>query len=136
MTPKELLTYSEIHTAQFYSTVRTSRLDGLVQDDDGHVTGLLLSYIDCHGMTLYCIDGRDPKYSDIHQISHTLKHLHSQSIVCGDAKLANVLINVNGDAYLIGFGGGYTQGWVEKELSNLIYGDLQGLESIKRHLLE
>jgi hypothetical protein len=47
-----------------------------------------------------------------------------------------VLIEVNGDAYLIDFGGGYTEGWVKKEMANSIDGDLQGLESIKRYLFE
>lgn len=141
ITLKELLTYSKIHTAKFDTTIRTSRLDGLVQDGNGNVIGLLLSYIDCHGTTLCCIDGRNPKYSEVrqkwvNQISHTLEHLHSHHIVWGDAKAANVLIDVNGDAYLIDFGGGYTEGWVEKELSNSIDGDLQGFENIKRYLFE
>ncbi|ODM14476.1 hypothetical protein SI65_10098 [Aspergillus cristatus] len=141
MTLKELLAYSKIHTAQFDASVCTSRLDGLVQDDDGHVVGLLLSYIDCRGTTLCCIDGRDPKYSEarqkwIDQISHALKHLHSPHIVWGDAKAANVLVDINGDAYLIDFGGGYTECWVEKDLSNSIDGDLQGLENIKPYLFE
>lgn len=140
---RELLTYSKIHMAKFDATVRTSRLDGLVQDDSGQVMGLLLSYVDCRGATLRCIinNGRDPKNSEfrqkwVDQISHTLKRLHSHDIVWGDAKAANVLIGVNGDAYLIDFGGGYTKGWVEKEMANSIDGDLQGLESIKRCLFE
>lgn len=136
---KELLAYSKIHTAPFYASIRTSRLDGLVQDDDGHVLGLLLSYIDCHGTTLCCIDGCDPKYSEarqkwINQISHTLKYLHSHHIVWGDAKAANVLADINGDVYLIDFGGGYIESWVEKDLSNSIDGDLQALENIRQYL--
>ncbi|OJD24950.1 hypothetical protein ACJ73_03686 [Blastomyces percursus] len=141
ITLRELLAYSKIHMAKFDATVHTSRLDGLVQDDSERVMGLLLSYIDCRGTTLRCIDGRDPKNSEfrqkwVDQISHTLKHLHSHNIVWGDAKAANVLIDVNGDAYLIDFGGGYTEGWVEKEMANSIDGDLQGLENIKWYLFE
>lgn len=141
ITIRELLAYSKIHMAKFDATIRTSRLDGLVQDKDGHVMGLLLSYIDCRGTTLRCIDGRDARYSGLwqkwtDQISHTLKHLHSHNIVWGDAKAANVLIDVNGDAYLIDFGGGYTEGWVAKDMANSINRDLQGLESIKRYLFE
>ncbi|PGH12736.1 hypothetical protein AJ79_04097 [Helicocarpus griseus UAMH5409] len=123
---KELLAYSRIHMAKFDATVRTSRLDGLVQDDNGHVMGLLLSYIDCRGTTLRCIDGRNPENSDSRQ----------KWIDWGDAKAANVLIDVNGDAYLIDFGGGYTVGWVEKEMANSIDGDLQGLENIRPYLFE
>ncbi|WEW56988.1 hypothetical protein PRK78_002447 [Emydomyces testavorans] len=139
ITLKELLAYSQIHMAKFDATVRTSRLDGLVQDGNGYIMGLLLSYIDCHGTTLCCIDGRNPKYSKlrqkwIDQISHTLQCLHSHKIVWGDAKADNVLIDLNEDAYLIDFGGGYTKDWVEKEKANSIDGDLQGLERIKQYL--
>ncbi|KAB8214842.1 hypothetical protein BDV33DRAFT_208902 [Aspergillus novoparasiticus] len=141
MTLKELLAYSKIQMAQFDATVRTSRLDGLVQDGDGYVMGLLLSYIDCHGATLECIGGSHSQYAGfrqkwVDQISHTLKSLHAHNIVWGDAKAANVLIDTNADAYLIDFGGGYTEGWVDKEMANSIDGDLQGLESIKRYLFE
>lgn len=103
--------------------------------------GLVLSYIDCDGATLNCVDGHDPKFSNLRQkwvdqIAQTLEKLHSHNIVWGDAKAANVLIDVNEDAYLIDFGGGYTEGWIEKEKSNSIDGDLQGLENIKRYLFE
>lgn len=102
---------------------------------------LHLTYIDCHETTLACIDRRDPKYSQVRQkwvdqISNTLKQLHSRNIVWGDAKAENALIDANGDAYLIDFGGGYTEGMVEKEMCNSIEGGLQGLESIKRFLFE
>lgn len=103
--------------------------------------GLLLSYINCCGATLHCIDRLDPKYSKLwqkwdDQISHTLECLHSHDIIRGDAKAANVLVDVNEDAYLIDLGGGYPQGWVGKEVANSIDADLQGLERIKQHLFE
>ena len=63
-------------------------------------------------------------------------HFHSHNIIWGDAKAANVLIDADEDAYLIDFGGGYTDGWVEKEKSNSTEGDLQGLANIKRYLFE
>lgn len=127
--------------AKFDPSSLTSQLEGLVQDDDGYVMGLVLSYINCNGATLYGINGSDPKYSKLRQkwvdqISHTLKHLHSHNIIWGNAKAANVLIDVNEDAYLIDFERGYTPGWVEKEKSNSIEGDLQGLENIRRYLFE
>lgn len=133
------MTYTKIRAANFDSKILTSRLEGLVQDDVGHVMGMLLSYIDCGGATLNCIDGQDPKYSEIRhkwvdQISHTLKHLHLHGIIWGDAKAANVLIDVNEDPYLIDFGGGYTDGWVDKKNFNSFEGDLQGLENVKWYL--
>ena len=139
ITTREIRTYAKIRMAKFDPPIFTSQLEGLVQNDDGHVMGLVLSYIECDGATLYCIDGHDPKFSELRQkwldqISRTLEQFHSHGIIWGDAKAANVLIDVNEDAYLIDFGGGYTEGWVEKEKSNSTEGDLQGLENIKRYL--
>jgi hypothetical protein len=135
---REVLTYSKIRMAQFEPPILTSQLEGLVQDENGYVMGLLLSYIDCDGATLYGVNGRDPKFSDLRQkwvdqIAQTLEKLHSHKIVWGDAKSADVLIDANEDAYLIDFGGGYTKGWVEKEKSDSIDGDLQGLDIKRRH---
>lgn len=140
-TTREITTYSKIHTANFDSTVLTSKLNGIVQDDEGNKLGLLLSYIDCDRATLNCIDGQDPEYSQLRhkwfdQVSRTLEQFHAHGIVWGDAKAANVLLDVNDDAYLVDYGGGYTKGWVEKEKSDSIEGDLQGLGNIRQWLFE
>ncbi|KAJ5941949.1 hypothetical protein N7516_002117 [Penicillium verrucosum] len=141
ITGREILTYSKIRMAKFDPPIITSQLEGLIQDDDGYVMGLALSYINCGGATLNCIDGHDPNFSELRQkwvdqISQTLTQFHSHNIIWGDAKAANVLIDVSEDVYLIDFGGGYTEGWIEKEKSNSTEGDLQGLENIKRYLFE
>ncbi|KNG81816.1 hypothetical protein ANOM_010747 [Aspergillus nomiae NRRL 13137] len=138
---KELMAYSKIYIANFDATVLTSRLDGLVHDGEGNTIGFLLSYINGPGSTLEFNGGHHPKYSEsrqkwFHQISHTLQQLHAHNIVWGDAKPANVLLDPNGDAYIIDFGGGYTPGCVEKEMAGTIAGDLQGLESIRQYLFE
>ncbi|EER43496.1 conserved hypothetical protein [Histoplasma capsulatum var. duboisii H88] len=51
----ELLAYSKIHTTKSNATVHMSQLNGLIEDGNGHVEGLLLSYIivvDRHSITL------------------------------------------------------------------------------------
>ena len=78
----------------------------MVQDNDGYLVGLVLSYIDGDGAMLHSTNRSDPKFSDLRkklvdQISHTLKSLHSRDIIWGDAKAENVLIDGNKDAYLI-----------------------------------
>jgi tRNA A-37 threonylcarbamoyl transferase component Bud32 len=57
-----------------------------------------------------------------------LTQLHEAGIVWGDAKPDNALIDKNDDAWIIDFGGGYTQGFVEREKARTIEGGLQGLE--------
>lgn len=79
---------------------------------------------------------RTPTEMDQSDFSHTEIPSFAHHIVWGDAKAANVLADINGDVYLIDFGGGYGENWVEKDLSNSIDGDLQGLENIKQYLFE
>lgn len=138
-TTREIIAYSKIHMANFDPTVLTSKLKRIVQDDEGNILGLLLSYIECGGTKLYRIGGQDPMYSHLRQkwvdqVSHTLERFHEHNIIWGEAKAANVLLDYNDDAYLVDFGGAYTKGWVEKEKSNSIEGDLQGFGNIKRRL--
>ncbi|KAF2669540.1 hypothetical protein BT63DRAFT_263871 [Microthyrium microscopicum] len=140
MTVTEISTYAKILAAALGEEVRISRLFGLVKDEQtSRIVGLLLSYIECgpHGplscerRTLTDIS-LCKKWLD--QISNSLHALHANNIAWGDAKPANVVIDEHDDAYLIDFGGGYTAGWVDKELQNTIEGDLQSLSRIAKFL--
>jgi hypothetical protein len=59
-----------------------------------------------------------------------LKKLHEAGVVWGDVKAANVLIDKDNNAWIIGFGGGCTEGWVDCEKAGTVEGDLQGLANI------
>ncbi|KAF2786131.1 hypothetical protein K505DRAFT_412129 [Melanomma pulvis-pyrius CBS 109.77] len=136
MTLTELATYAKIHATEFGEDVRVSRLLGVVEDEHtSRIVGLLLSYIDCKNMTLWCA-ARERTLHDkwLKQMTHSLKELHAHQIVWGDAKPENVLVNIHDDAYLIDFSGGYTKGWVDKELMNTREGDLQGKQRIEVYL--
>ncbi|KAF2754344.1 hypothetical protein EJ05DRAFT_479861 [Pseudovirgaria hyperparasitica] len=141
MTSRELSTYAKIHAAELKEDVHTSRLLGLVEDEvTSRIAGFLLSYIDCANKTLLCA-GWDPNQALlrekwVQQITHSIHELHAHQIVWGDAKPDNVLIDELDNAYLVDFGGGYTNGWVDKELVNTVEGDLQGLERIAKYLSE
>ncbi|WZH48509.1 Protein kinase domain-containing protein [Fusarium acuminatum] len=63
-------------------------------------------------------------------IQEAVGQLHDAGIVWGDAKPDNILIDVNEDAWLIDFGGGYTEGWVPKNLGGTMEGDRIALEKI------
>ncbi|PGG97805.1 hypothetical protein AJ80_09642 [Polytolypa hystricis UAMH7299] len=52
----------------------------------------------------------------------------------GDAKAENVLVDQYGNAWIIDFSGGYTDGWVEENVKETKAGDLQGLQQIKKFL--
>jgi serine/threonine protein kinase len=135
----ELTNYKTIGEAALDQTLRISRLYGLVRDESsGPVYGLLLSYIDCRNLTLGCaVKPNTPsnlRQQWASQITHTLKCLHKAGVVWGDAKPDNVLIDVNKDAWIVDFGGGCTEGWVEKEIAGTVQGDLQGLAKILEYL--
>lgn len=139
MTVTELDTYAKIAAAGFGDDVRVSRLRGVVQDQDTErVVGLLLSYIDSRNARLSCAArlGGDVALHEkwLGQIRHSVSELHSRGIVWGDVKPDNVLIDGHGDAYLVDFGGGYTTGWVDRELENTMDGDLQGVRRVEAYL--
>ncbi len=60
--------------------------------------------------------------------------LHDAGIVWGDAKADNFLVDEEDELWIIDFGGSYTEGWVDPELSETREGDEQGLEKIVRAL--
>lgn len=77
---------------------------------------------------------REIRHKWARQIKETVNHLHAIGVVWGDAKPGNIVIDSNGDAWLIDFGGGWTEGWVEKELEETVEGDQLAVERIVRFL--
>lgn len=92
--------------------------------------GLLLTYMDCQFTTTLACAAGDPeavlssKRKCVDQVQDISLKLHEAGIVWGDAKLDNVLVDKNGDACIIDFGGGYTRGYVDKEKAGTVEGDL------------
>ena len=133
---RELQRYAEIRQAKL-TDVRIPQLHGLVHDEAGFIIGLLLTYIDA-GSTLGCsLRPETPshireKWSK--QITETVKRMHDAGVVWGDVKPDNILVDRDGDLWVIDFGGGYTPGWVEKDLAETIAGDEQGLSRILEHI--
>jgi serine/threonine protein kinase len=128
----ELGNYKRNTESNLDPDIRICRLLGVVKDDENQLIGLLLTYIECDFLTLACAAEPDTPASTkqkwVDQVTGTLTQLHEAGIAWGDAKPDNVLIDKNDDAWIIDFGGGYTQGFVEREKARTIEGDLQGLE--------
>ncbi|CCT68140.1 uncharacterized protein FFUJ_06904 [Fusarium fujikuroi IMI 58289] len=135
----ELDTYGKINRAELDNKMRISRLHGLVRNNDDGVTfGLLLTYVDCGRVTLSCALTPGTEVSLrakwAAQVQEAIAQLHDAGIVWGDAKPDNILIDVNEDAWLIDFGGGYTEGWVPKILVGTMEGDRIALEKILEYI--
>lgn len=130
---REIGAYEKIEKANFGPEVRTSRLYGVVVDENQQLKGLLFHRITIDEPLEYKVTSDTPEASRkrwAEQVETTVKALHKEGIVWGDAKPENVLVDDKGDAYVIDFGGGYTRGWVDREKAGTIEGDLEALEKI------
>lgn len=70
----------------------------------------------------------------ISQIRETVQRLHKEGLVWGDGKTSNIIIDERENAWLIDFGGGFTDGWVDEELAETIEGDEQAVGKIVEFL--
>lgn len=68
------------------------------------------------------------------QIKETVEILHEIEVIWGDAKPSNVVIDLSNDAWLIDFGGGWSEGWVDENLQNTVEGDQQAVTRILEFL--
>jgi tRNA A-37 threonylcarbamoyl transferase component Bud32 len=68
------------------------------------------------------------------QIEYTVTELHKRNILWKDAKPDNIIIDEDDNVWLIDFGGGFTEPWVDMELYESCEGDLQALGRIKDKL--
>ena len=63
-----------------------------------------------------------------------MEQLHEMGLIWGDGKPHNVVIDGDGDAWLIDFGGGWTKGWVDENLRGTKEGDEQAVNRIVKFL--
>jgi hypothetical protein len=61
--------------------------------------------------------------------------LHENDIIWGDAKADNSVVDRVDELWIIDFGGSFTDGWVDPELSETVEGDQMGLDEIKKALI-
>lgn len=138
---QELKTYKKIHAAGSDSQVNLCHMYGIVMDDNGFILGLLLTHIEC-GRPLSNIvipeEPNDPppavREGWMGQIEAALSALHASDVVWGDVKAENVLIDESNNAWLIDLGGGYTEGWVDKDIAGTVTGDFAGMAKLKKLL--
>lgn len=139
---RELKAYRAIADAGLHRGLNIGRVHGVVMDDQDFITGILLSHIDCGDVPLSCRVIPDDAHDSppdvrrvwMQQLDTALAALHQAGIVWGDVKAENVLIDKDNNAWVTDFGGGYTPGWVDKELAETVEGDMMGMAKIRQLL--
>jgi serine/threonine protein kinase len=121
--------------------IRVPRLLGLITSaETGVVVGILEEYIPT-GTLSDLGELREKEVSPERikkwaaQIRETVTLLHEIGVVWGDGKPHNILIHEETDeAWLIDFGGSYTDGWVDEKLMETVEGDEQAVGKIMEFL--
>ncbi|KAJ4395803.1 hypothetical protein N0V93_000017 [Gnomoniopsis smithogilvyi] len=130
-------------SASHLANLRVPVLQGYVEHPDtGVVLGLLREWVPSnHSLrglddaNFHILDTpRELREKWAEQIRETVRSLHSIGVIWGDAKPSNVIIDLENDAWLIDFGGGWTDGWVDENLQETIEGDEQGVARLLRLL--
>jgi hypothetical protein len=138
-TIRELESYKQAAPLDFTGKAHDPQLHGVVRVKD-RVLGLSLSWIDAGHVTLECALRHGApialRQKWAAQLSASLEILHRAGVIWGDAKPANVLVDVNDGLWIIDFGGGYTEGWVEKEKAGTVEGDEHASLKIRDFLLQ
>jgi tRNA A-37 threonylcarbamoyl transferase component Bud32 len=128
-----------ISLSKYAFSIRVPKVFALVVDDYG-VIGILEEFIPSE-YTLGKILGhavapdseRRNKWAQ--QVKQTVYQLHEIGVVWGDGKPENILIDYEtDDAWLIDFGGSFTDGWVDVELKETLDGDEQALRKTTQAL--
>lgn len=139
---EELKAYKKIHRSDLNTKLNICHLHGVVMDDCDFILGLLLTHVACEDLSLsarvHPDDSDDPPYASrrrwMNQLETALSALHDNGITWGDVTAENVLIDRDNNAWMVDCGGGYTQGWVAREMAGTVEGDLSGMAKLRKFL--
>jgi serine/threonine protein kinase len=133
----------KVARSELVDSIRVPRLLGLVTSaETGMVIGILEEYVPTGELCdLRLLEDEDIEASPERrqkwaaQIRETVDLLHKIGGIWGYGKPDNVLIHeVTDDAWVIDFGGSYTNGWVDQELTETLEGDEQAVGKILEFL--
>lgn len=98
---------------------------------DGTIDGIVAAFIPGRQLKDVKSASEAQKAKWKQEIQTVVEVLHAQGLLWGDVKAAHIIIEQTTDRpALIDFGGGYTPGWIGKELADSAEDDLQGLERL------
>jgi hypothetical protein len=126
------------------NSIRVPRLEGLVttSQQSGTVIGFLTDYVTPGSQLSTLDDLRDnmDQASKLQredwagQAKRIIEQLHGIEVVWGNICPRNMLLDVEGNLWAVGFSGARTSGFVSLELMGTKEGDLMGLDMICKYL--
>ena len=134
-TKREVKLLKDIEKLGLHKKMRVPLIKSLVGYDNSktEMVGFLLTAIDDPTPLTKLLDSdvsqeRRDKFAKEAERMKGL--LHENSIVWGDAKSDNFMVDKHDNLWIIDFGGSYTEGWVDPELMETVEGDNMGVERI------
>jgi hypothetical protein len=97
------------------------------------IMGILLSHIDSPKPLTKLLKSSVPRAKRAEWSTKSeryVKTLHKNDIIWGDAKADNFMVDKDDEIWIIDFGGSYTEGWVDPEISETKEGDDMGLQKV------
>ncbi|KAK6366201.1 hypothetical protein LTS17_010707 [Exophiala oligosperma] len=140
-TKREIKMLSKIETLGLGDKIMVPRLLGLVafEHSTTEIMGLLLTNIPSPKPLTTLLSSEVPEEKRLRwadEAQDVVKELHQKGIVWGDAKADNFMVDEDDNLWIIDFGGSYTEGWVDPEVSETKDGDKMGLEKIVDALVD
>ncbi|KAG7150104.1 hypothetical protein HYQ46_000966 [Verticillium longisporum] len=131
---RELECLWKITSSPYAATIRVPKLLRLIEvSDDERAVGFVEEFIPVSATweltTLRNIEAisdivKDRRQKWALQVQETVRLLHQIGVVWGDGKASNVLIHRDTNhAWIVDFGGRWTDGWVTPNLSGTVEGD-------------
>ncbi len=120
--------------------LRVTRIQGLVEPNDGSIVGTLLNLIDIkHDLTVAEAPDTETTLADrkkwLGQVRYIVSKLHAVDIRWGDVQPGNVVIDKDENAWVVDFAGGYTEGFgVNEKNYDTEEGDLAGIDNLAEYM--
>ncbi|OJJ68374.1 hypothetical protein ASPBRDRAFT_57781 [Aspergillus brasiliensis CBS 101740] len=115
-------------------SINVSKLYAIVlSEDEQLILGILMDWLPFGSQTLETERFIQMKESHVkweRQIRDIVKVLHSNNIVWGDVHPGNILIDYELNAWVVDFGGGYQEEFINREVAGTKQGDLEGIHNV------
>ncbi|KAI9673233.1 MAG: hypothetical protein M1817_003096 [Caeruleum heppii] len=125
---------TRISDAGLRGKIKISNLRGIVvSDDSSMIVGSVLDLIPSLASNLHSreyIQARQYHEKWEQQIRKTIEKLHENGIVWGDVHPGNIIIDVNFDAWIVDFGGGCVEEFIDRQNVETEEGDWQGVQNV------